>query len=385
MRLCIYVVSITLPNSYLLFADIVQPYKQRLEEQGHDVVVSRLPMPDRKNIVFGANILPAGCVFPCDTIIVDLEQLHDSSPFNKPSYLSYLSSYAVWSYSRSNVEWLHKKGITHAIHVPLGHADPLSSAMSTRPPSDSERDIDLLFMGAMSPRRASLKQALETCGRPLKIVFAYEVYGAERDKLLNRAKIVLNVAYWDSFHQLEIVRIGYALANAAFVISETADNLGEYEDLLPGMIIGKYNQLVPLVLLYLDQPEERERIAQLGYECFRARPLALPLLPKDDRTDIKPDRTVPKVLQPLMSKESSVYWNAPIDIRLMSRVLLSMSGGRFYLPLDTDVATVRTMIAIAKRSKVAIVIDAHPPTVDMCILPHQPIKARESVPISALL
>jgi hypothetical protein len=61
-------------------------------------------------------------------------------------------------------------------------------------------------------------------GRGLRVESAFGCYGEERDALIARARIVLNVHYYES-KVFEVVRVSYLLANRKCVLSESGSDI----------------------------------------------------------------------------------------------------------------------------------------------------------------
>src|SRR5262245_16503890 len=63
------------------------------------------PILDGTNILFGAHLLPPARVseIPPGSIIYNLEQISDQSPWVGPVYRTLLSRFTVWDYSRRNL------------------------------------------------------------------------------------------------------------------------------------------------------------------------------------------------------------------------------------------------------------------------------------------
>ena len=120
----------------------------------------------------------------------------------------------------------------------------------TRIPSAPAKDIDVLFIGSVNPRRGQLLKQLQMQGVAVHVVF--NLYGEERDALIARAKIVLNVHFYPA-KLFEIVRVSYLLANKVCVVSETGQD-GEVETLfLGGVAFASYNGLVSACLTLLQE------------------------------------------------------------------------------------------------------------------------------------
>ncbi len=58
-------------------------------------------------------------------------------------------------------------------------------------PAKVEKDIDLLFFGSLTPRRVELLTKLQDAGLAPSVHF--NVFGAERDALIDRAKVVVDI------------------------------------------------------------------------------------------------------------------------------------------------------------------------------------------------
>jgi hypothetical protein len=160
-------------------------------------------------------------------------------------------------------------------------------------------DIDVLFYGSLNDRRREVLQGIERAGlaagkRNLRVVHAYGAYGASRDALVSRAKIVLNLHFYEA-KVFEVVRVSQLLANGRFVISEggtkapgdtehddggifrgLSDHLELEEDertFAGGLVFARYADLVRTALYWL-QPQhahERQEIARKGLEIMRGR------------------------------------------------------------------------------------------------------------------
>ena len=129
----------------------------------------------------------------------------------------------VWDYShRAIADWA-ADGIS-ATHVPIGYTPNL-----TRIPPSSPQDIDVLFVGWMTPRRMAIIDDLRTVG--LRVFSSASCYGGARDQLISRAKVILNVHH-DGRDRFEIVRCSYLMANSACIVSELSSDDDEYQDLV---------------------------------------------------------------------------------------------------------------------------------------------------------
>jgi len=114
--------------------------------------------------------------------------------------------------------------------------------------------------------------ATSTCRRhPLKTQKSHNSYGTERDQWIARAKLILNLHFYDA-HIFEMVRVSYLLANRKCVVSETGLDAQMEAPVRDGVAFVDYDKLVPTCQFLLSDGEARRRYADRGYECFRALP-----------------------------------------------------------------------------------------------------------------
>lgn len=195
--------------------------------------------PGMDNVVFGAHLLPPHQLakLPDSVILYNFEQLSAESAWMKKDYLDALASHRCWDYSQRNIEALKAlKPAANPRHVPVGYADCLQ-----RIEPAAVQDIDVLFYGSVNQRRRRILDALTESG--LQVVELFGAYGAERDQAIARAKVVLNMHYYDS-RILEAVRLSYLMSNAKAVVSECADDTEVYPHYRDGLSLVSTDNLV---------------------------------------------------------------------------------------------------------------------------------------------
>ena len=264
-----YCVWIVTPAAYVhsrCFEEVAIALRSAFGDLGVDApVVTHPPNDTERVIALGANLLPSMGLggLPPGLILFNLEQILEGSPWLQPDYLSLLKRHTVWDYSANNVAALAKLGVDGVINCGIGYAPEL-----TRIPATSE-DIDVLFVGSINQRRRALLD--EIVKRGLKVHAAFGVYGTERDALIARAKLVLNVHYYDS-RVLEIVRTSYLLANRKCVVSESGNDAELEQPLRSGIAFAPYEGLADACVALIEDNEARERLAHRGFELFRSMP-----------------------------------------------------------------------------------------------------------------
>jgi hypothetical protein len=248
-------------------ADIAECIHFGLIELGHDSV--RQPNTlhsDRINIVFAPHLLPnfGNPQLPPDTVLFNLEQIRPQLFEATPGYREILLSHRVWDHSQRNVQALHALGAHTAIHVPMGYVPQL-----TRIPADADKDIDVLFYGTLTPRRQVLCDRIARSGIVVRVESS--MYGAERDALIARSRIVLNICAIDHGVVFDAVRVCYLLANQAFVISEGGMDPAQELIYAGGAVFGDFDALAGLCLEYLGKESERRQIAARGQRIMQGR------------------------------------------------------------------------------------------------------------------
>src|SRR5439155_882319 len=123
------------------------------------------------------------------------------------------------------------------------------------------QDIDVLFYGSLNERRAAVLREL---ARHANVRARFGIYGAERDQLIARAKVVLNLHFYEA-QLMEQVRIAYLLNNGCFVLSEDAPD-NPYGS---AIATAPYGELAAACLRYLADPDERQRQATSSLEWFQ--------------------------------------------------------------------------------------------------------------------
>jgi hypothetical protein len=180
------------------------------------------------------------------------------------SVLEFFARHEVWDFNDGNAEKLRAHGVERATYMPPAYVPAL-----TRVPRLVE-DIDVLFLGTYIPRRQRILDELKTRGvrveAPNQSAAGPVVwrFGKERDELIARAKIVLNMHSSDIAKNFETVRVSYLLANGRFVISEHSGT----EPWAGGYLSVPYDKIADACVEYLARPDERERIAAHGFELF---------------------------------------------------------------------------------------------------------------------
>jgi len=217
------------------------------------------------NIVLGAHLLDARAMrdLPAETVIYNSEQIDDKSTWIDGPYMDLLRRCTVWDYSEANIARLRQRGVNNVRFVPLGYVPQL-----TRIPAVATQDIDVLFYGAINERRKNVLEAL--IARGLRIEFLAGVYREDRDRTIARAKVVLNMHYYDA-SVFEIVRVSYLLANEKAVVAECGATTTLEPDIRDAVCAVPYDRLVDACAELVADANKRANLARRGFEIFSRR------------------------------------------------------------------------------------------------------------------
>lgn len=220
--------------------------------------------PGMDNVVFGAHLLPPEQLakLPESVILYNFEQVSAESAWMKKDYLDALASHRCWDYSQRNIEALKAmKPGANPRHVPVGYADSLQ-----RIEPAAVQDIDVLFYGSVNERRRRVLDALKESG--LHVVELFGVYGAERDQAIARAKVVLNMHYYDS-RILEAVRLSYLMSNAKAVVSECAEDTEVYPHYRDGLALVSTDSLVEACQALVADEAARQQLEKSALKAVQ--------------------------------------------------------------------------------------------------------------------
>jgi hypothetical protein len=266
-NLCIYIVS---PENYIhshAFDEHALSLHHAFRELGYTVPIIRNSREiSGTPIVLGANLLPhlGGICLPVDSVLYNLEQIQQGSPWLKPDYMDLLRQYQVWDYSLKNIVALEDAGIKEVKLCRVGYVPELTRIPQLPEP---EQDIDVLFYGSLNPRRREILTQLKEQG--LRVEAFFGLYGLRRDSLIARAKMVINIHFYES-KVMEIVRLAYLMANKKFIVSERGNDEDLEQPFEKGIILADYEALVDECLTYVADAGKRNRISATGHEAFRS-------------------------------------------------------------------------------------------------------------------
>jgi hypothetical protein len=160
--------------------------------------------------------------------------------------------------SRGRQDFLAERGIA-------AHFAPLGCDPSMGRDLGLQRDIDVLFLGILNvPRRNPLLRSLKDQGVNLIEAGSWTdpaFWGENRTRLLNRAKILVNLARTPA--EFSGFRLSLGMANKALVVSEP---IYRPEPFVPGrhFVMVPSERMAATIRHYLDAAEERASITEIA-------------------------------------------------------------------------------------------------------------------------
>lgn len=324
-----YAVTVVSPPGYAhsaAFREVAESLHHGLVALGHDSVITEDVRPvGRRPIILGSNLLRGVRQKPAkDAILYNLEQVDPAGTYwLTPELVALFRRHTVWDYSERNAALYPALGLPVPRVVPIGAVPQL-----TRIAAASEEDLDVLFYGGINPRRTRVLEGLRARG--LRVEAVNGVYGAERDRLIARAKIVLNVHFYEA-KVFELVRVSYLLANRRCVVSERGADPQEERRFEGGVAFAPYDGLVEACVRLVRDPAARAALARTGHELMKRRDAAAylrealqdgaadPSASAPSLPEPEPTRSTPMALPttPPLSMEDVVSMTEPAGKRVL--------------------------------------------------------------------
>ncbi len=261
-------ITLVRPEGFLhteAFREVAETLQFGLRSIGHTAHIQENVIDAAAtNILLGTHLLSPqdALMVPPGSVLYNLEQL--GGPSLPRQFYQVALQHQVWDYSLQNIrKWTAMNSAYRPIHVPLGYVPELSRIQTVPTP-----DIDVLFYGSLNERRNRIVKALKAAGA--RVHTAFGIYGKERDDLIARSKIVLNVHFYDA-KIFEIVRVSYLLANSKAVVTECCSSTEIDEGLADSVLACPYNSLVEACLLLLQDEEKRRNLETRGFQWFSQR------------------------------------------------------------------------------------------------------------------
>ena len=223
--------------------------------------------PSTKNIVLGAHLLNDNLIedIPENTIIFNTEQIESISENWKKKILNLARKNIIfWDYSQYNLDYLSKTINIKGKLFQIGYQKELN-----RINHNIDKNIDVLFYGSINARREHIINKLKD--RKINVKTLFGVYGKERDDLIAKSKLILNMHMYDS-KIFEIVRVFYLLSNSIPVLTEVGSDTKFNNDFLDLICKSTYENIEKNIIYLLENDNKRIELGENGLNAIKKFP-----------------------------------------------------------------------------------------------------------------
>ena len=196
---------------------------------------------------------------PADSIIFNLE--------NVPGQVNpeLWADHEIWDCSERNISRYPKD--VSVKYVPMGY-HPSMKRFERKP--QKKRDIDVVFCGWPNERRAVILNEMRRQGLRVEVP-SYSVWGKERDELIARAKLALDMRYYED-GIFPALRSLHLVSNGVPVLAETSPEMPLW---VKNHVT--YDKLVSRAIELLRDEAQREAQAAESFSMLQSFPLTLPV------------------------------------------------------------------------------------------------------------
>ena len=223
--------------------------------------------PSTKNIVLGAHLLNDNLIedIPENTIIFNTEQIETITENWKKKILNLARKNIIfWDYSQYNLDYLSKTINIKGKLFQIGYQKELN-----RINHNIDKNIDVLFYGSINARREHIINKLKD--RKINVKTLFGVYGKERDNLIAKSKLILNMHMYDS-KIFEIVRVFYLLSNSIPVLTEVGSDTKFNNDFLDLICKSTYENIEKNIIYLLENDKKRIELGENGLNAIKKFP-----------------------------------------------------------------------------------------------------------------
>jgi hypothetical protein len=241
------------------WSDLATSVRWALTELGCDATVGAVVRPGTRAIHF----TPPSYPIEPDAIFYNTEQVGPAGGWQVNRLYRAFRGRIVWDYSPANAQRYPVWGLPQPVVVRPGYCPELEwDARKV------EKTHDVVFFGSSNPRREQLLQQVQERGLSL-LRPAFGVYGKGRDAVIARARLCLNIHFYESAI-FESVRCSYLAMGQLPVISEISagDDAAAYG--MGGAQSAPFEELAGMVHELLIRPDTVAALGQAQYDSVKA-------------------------------------------------------------------------------------------------------------------
>lgn len=192
---------------------------------------------------------------PKNYLAFQMEQSVSSRWFNTEYFNKLEKAKFVFDYSITNLNFLQKNNIPFSklFYLPIGM---LESLQKNNTDADNNFEYEVAFYG--DPNCERRKNFLEELQKNFKIKVISEVFGDELYNELKKAKIIVNIHYYENA-LLETTRIYECLSLNKLIVSETGSDQPEHKqltNLVDFVEINDVSAMIQRISYWLQSPNE---------------------------------------------------------------------------------------------------------------------------------
>ncbi|MCY0899235.1 MAG: hypothetical protein OWU33_09955 [Firmicutes bacterium] len=249
------------------YRDVADIVRWGLKDLGRPASIVSRPTGVGETIVLGAHWLRDSdwTKLAENAILYNLDPVGHGALWPDPLTLARFGRHRLWDYSRCNSDVWRRLGLSRVTFVPIGYADPLTRVDRLLAASD----IDVLFYGSMSPRRAAMLDMVRDRG--IHLVVRQNLWGRERDALVARSKLVLIPHFFEKPAIFEMARAVFLWANHKAVVAEVGPETEIDADLRSAVWGVPYPEIPHAIQWLLAHPEERQALECRAFDCITRR------------------------------------------------------------------------------------------------------------------
>lgn len=195
---------------------------------------------------------------PKNYVAFQMEQSINPRWFTADYFAILNNAIAVFDYSLTNIEYLLQQGIPYQklFYMPISsyanYAEHLSQTGYNLQPVEGEKDVDVLFYG--DPNCERRQSYLRQLSKRFNVHVASEVFGEDLTRLVQRAKLIINIHYYEDA-LLETTRLYETLSLGTPIVSESSSDI-QHHDMLANVIdfapVGDINAMADKIAQLLD-------------------------------------------------------------------------------------------------------------------------------------